>query len=134
MQTQFQDVVFNRSRDKLSSILDEEPELLSKILQMHEQGVFNKTAATDAKLAVNPSEVFPRGETKHGGISLKNLMWLFEEVLKLPMETVKNVATRVKLQGCRWLWYWALEVDPRDALTANTLSELQPWVEQRYQQ
>ena len=83
---------------------------------------------------MDPTEPFPRGESRHGMISLKNLMWLFEEVLKLPTETVKNIAARVKLQGCRWLWYWALEVDPRDTLSGKTLAELKPWVVSRYRQ
>ncbi len=134
MQTQFQELVSTRSRDRLLNVVDEEPELLSKILQMYDQGVFHRSNSSEVKVAVDPTEVFPRGESRHGGISLKNLMWLFEEALQLPVDTVKNIAARVKLQGCRWLWFWALEVDPKDALTGKSLEELRPWVETRYQQ
>lgn len=134
MQAQFQDLVFNRSRDRLQGIIEDEPELLDKILQMYDQGVFHKTAPNEVKVTVDPEEIFPRGETRHGALSMKNLMWLFEEALEMPVETVKNLAARVKLQGARWLWFWALDVDPRDALTAKTLKDLKPWAESRYQQ
>ena len=72
MQSQFQALVSTRSRDRLIEIVEEEPELLSKILQMYDQGVFHRTS--EAKVTVDPTEIFPRGETRHGGISLKNLM------------------------------------------------------------
>lgn len=134
MQSQFQELVSTRSRDRLFEIVEEEPELLSKILQMYDQGVFHGRSAPEAKVTVDPAEVFPRGETRHGGISLKNLMWLFEEALLVPVDTVKNIAARVKLQGCRWLWFWVLEVDPKDALTGKSLEELKPWVASRYKQ
>ena len=134
MQAQFQDLVFNRGRDRLQGIIDDEPELLDKILLMYDQGVFHKTAPNEVKTTVDPDETFPRGETRHGALSMKNLMWLFEEALQLPVETVKNLAARVKLQGARWLWFWALDVDPRDALTAKTLKEMKPWAETRYKQ
>ena len=134
MQSQFQELVSTRSRDRLLNIVDDEPELLGKILQMYDQGVFHRCSSSEVKVAVDPTKVFPHGETRHGGISLKNLMWLFEEALKLPVETIKNIAARVKLQGCRWLWFWALEVDPKDALVGKSLEELRPWVETRYQQ
>lgn len=134
MQSQFQDMVSSRSRDRLWGILEEEPEILSKILQMYEQGVFHRANLADVKTAVDPTEIFPRGENRHGGISLKNLMWLFEGALEVPVETVKNMGARVKLQGCRWLWYWALEVDPKDALPGKSLEELKPWVQSRYEQ
>lgn len=134
MQSQFQDLVFVRSRDRLLSIVEEEPELLSKILQLHDQGVFHKSTLTEGKFSIDPSEAFPRGESRHGCISLKNLLWLFEESFGLSVETVKNIAARVKLQGARWLWYWALDVDPRDALTGKSLNELKPWVQERYVQ
>ena len=134
MQSQFQELVSTRSRDRLLEIVEDEPELLSKILQMYDQGVFHRSSASEAKVTVDPTEVFPRGETRHGGISLKNLMWLFEEALQVPVDTVKNIAARVKLQGCRWLWFWVLEVDPKDALTGKSLEELKPWVASRYRQ
>ena len=134
MQSQFQELVSTRSRDRLLEIVEDEPELLSKILQMYDQGVFHRSSASEAKVTVDPAEVFPRGETRHGGISLKNLMWLFAEALQVPVDTVKNIAARVKLQGCRWLWFWVLEVDPKDALTGKSLEELQPWVASRYKQ
>ena len=133
MQSKFQDVVFIRSRDRFLSILEEEPELLSKILQMHEQGVFHKSTPAEGK-GIDPAEAFPRGESRHGCISLKNLLWLFEESFGLSLETVKNIAARVKLQGARWLWYWALDVDPKDALTGKSLNELKPWAQERYAQ
>ena len=134
MQSQFQDLVFVRSRERLLSLTDEEPELLSKILQMYDQGVFHKSSLADGNPPVDPDQAFPRGESRHGGISLKNLMWLFEEALGLSVDTVKNIAARVKLQGARWLWYWALDIDPRDVLTGKSLNELKPWVEERYAQ
>jgi hypothetical protein len=134
MQSQFQDLVFIRSRERLLSLIEEEQDLLSKILQMYEQGVFHKSTPTEGRASIDPSETFPRGESRHGCISLKNLMWLFEESFGLPLETVKNIAARVKLQGARWLWYWALDVDPKDALTGKTLNELKPWVQERYAQ
>ena len=134
MQMQFQDVVFVRSRDRLLSIVDDEPELLGKILQLHDQGVLHKSSPAEGKVSIDPAEAFPRGESRHGCISLKNLMWLFEESFGLSVETVKNIAARVKLQGARWLWYWALDVDPKDALTGKSLNELKPWVQERYAQ
>ena len=134
MQSQFQDVVFVRSRDRLLAIVEEEPELLSKILQLHEQGVFHKSTAAEGKGSIDPAEPFPRDESRHGRISLKNLLWLFEESFGLSVETVKNIAARVKLQGARWLWYWALDVDPKDALTGKSLGEIRPWVQDRYEQ
>lgn len=108
--------------------------MLDRILQMYDQGVFHKTATSETKVVVDPDETFPRGETRHGALSMKNLMWLFEEALKVPVETVMNLAARVKLQGARWLWFWALDVDPKDALTAKTLKDLKPWAAARYRQ
>ena len=87
----------------------------------------------DAKAsAVDPKEAFPHGNHRHGALSLKLLLWLFEHTIKLDVQTVKNLGARVKLQGCRWLWQWALEIDPQDALTGRTLEELAPWATKRY--
>jgi len=133
MQAKFHEATFVRSQAKLLDLLDHEPELLPTILQMYDQGLFHKTAAdARAPAAVDPKEVFPRGEAKHGGMSLKNMLWLFERAVRLDVQTVKNLGARVKLQGCRWLWQWALDVDPRDALIGNTLQELEPWAAKRY--
>ena len=57
-QAQFQDSVFNRSRDRLQGIIEDEPELLDKILLMYHQGVFHKTAPNEVKITVDPEEFF----------------------------------------------------------------------------
>ena len=133
MQAKFQEATFVRSQGKLLDLLAAEPELLPRILQMYDQGIFHKPAVADTKVsAVDPKEPFPRGDSRHGALSLKLLLWLFENTVKLDVQTVKNLGARVKLQGCRWLWQWALEIDPRDALTGKSLEELAPWATSRY--
>lgn len=123
-----QEVYSQKVSDSIMALLQDDEALGPRILQLHKQGFFNKEVEIDEKL--DPDMQFPRGETHHQKLTLKNLDFLFRE-LGLQDETVDALCAKSKLQHCRWLWCWFTNSDMTDKLPANTLRSLVTWAQQR---
>ena len=107
---------------QLMELLESDPALGPRILQLHRQGFFDKDSeGMEEKLDADAP--LPRGVTHHSRLSLRGLDHLFRG-LGLQGETVDAMCSKSKLQTCRWLWCWFNDCEMQDKLPAGTLSGL----------
>ena len=117
--------------EQIMELLETDPALGPRILQLHRQGFFDKESeALEEKLDADAP--FARGVTHHSRLALRSLDHLFR-ALGLQAETVDAICSSSRLQTCRWLWCWFNDCEMQDKLPAGTYAGLLQWSLHRQQ-
>lgn len=128
-----QEVYTQKLTDQVLELLESDESLGPKILQLHRQGFFDNKDMDAEEAQTDPDKVFPKGETHHGKLTLKNIYYLFKQ-MGLPDETVDSLCSKSKLQQARMLWCWFNDCDLQDKLPTTTLRSLMEWARDRMSQ
>ena len=111
-----QDLILNKEMEKVSAAMKLDISLASRIVGLLETGYFSKPRPGPGMSDLfDETKLFPKCESQHGKLSMKNLDFLFRRIGMVP-ETCDAIMARERLIGCRWLWCWLMDVDMKDKL------------------